>query len=178
MNSVAKMPYAVKFGLALGIIGMILSIISNLSGLTESPKASAISIPIMLAIYFLIFYLAFKAYRTDNKGMSLGDALGLGALISVISGVLSGLFNLVYTKFIDPGMMDRMMEAQYEAMEGYGLSEEQIEQRLEMGQMLASNPVFGVAMAILGALCFGFIISLILGAIMKRDTSPDWLNEH
>ncbi len=173
------MPYAVKYGLVLGMLSVVFSIISNLSGLTETTMGSAISIPVMILMFTVVFYMCYRDFRADNGGMSLGDALGLGAILSMISGVIGGIFNYVYTTFIDPGMMDRIMETQYEMMEGYGMSDEQIEQQLEMAQTFSGNPVFGIAMSIIGSLCIGFVFSLIMGAIMKRDktTPPDWMEE-
>jgi len=177
MDSIGKMPYALKYGLVLGLLGVVFSIISNLSGLTESAMGSMISVPVMVLIYCLTFHLCYKAFRADNGGMSFGEGLGLGALVSLVAGVISGIFNYVYTTFIDPGMMDRIMEAQYEMLEGYGMSEEQIEQQMEFGQMFAGNPIIAILSAIIGSLCIGFVFSLIMSAIMKKKKTPDWLND-
>jgi len=174
MESPGKMPYALKYGLLLGILGVIFSLISNMSGLTESPVGGMVSIPIMLFFYGLCFYLAFKAFRTDNDGMSLGQALGIGMLVTLISSIISSIFTFLYMTFIDPGMMERIQEVQIEALENSGMSDAQIEQQMEMMQMF-SGPVAMVAFGLLGALCFGFFLSLIIGAIMKKEKAPTWL---
>ena len=161
---------ALRYGLITGIITVIYSLILNL---TEQN----ISNPWLGYISFIILVIgivmAHKHYKTENNGfMTYGQGLGIGSLLSLVVGALSGIFTYIYIKFFDSTFIERMQEQQVVEFEKRGMSDEQIEQAIQMSQKFTS-PELIVVYAILGTLLFGFILSLIISAITKH-TRPEF----
>jgi hypothetical protein len=73
-------------------------------------------------------------------------------------------------KFIDPTITDQIMKKAMEEMEKKGIPDEQIDQAMEMTKMFM-NPGAMFVMGLLGTILIGFILSLIIAAILKKDKS-------
>ena len=160
---------AVRYGIITGIVTVIYSLILYMTELNNNKWLSFIS----TAILIVGIVLAHRYFKSLNSGyMSYGQGLGIGSLLSVIVGVFSGIFMYVYLKFIDSTVIERMQEAQYIEMEKRGMSEEQMEQAIQLSQKM-TGPEMMVVWAILGTLFFGFILSLIISAITKH-TRPEF----
>ena len=100
--------------------------------------------------------------------MSYGQGLGIGTLLSLVSAVVSGIFRYVWVKFVDAGYNDRIQEATIKSMEDQGLSEDQIEQALEISSNF-TNPEITLVLGLFFATLIGFVLSLIVSAITKNS---------
>lgn len=161
---------AVRYGLIVGIITIIYSIILYITDLHITSKSLSY---ISFLILIVGIYLAHKYFKKENGGyMSYGQGLGIGTLLSGIVGLLSGIFTFFYIQFIDTGLMERAQEMQIVELEKRGMSEEQIEQALEMAKSL-TNPGMMIVLSIITFLFLGFLFSLIISAITKH-TRPDF----
>jgi hypothetical protein len=154
-----------RYGLIIGFILVLYSLLLYLTELNENTVLSWLG----GIILFAGIVLAYKQFRQENMGfMSYGQGLGIGTVLGAVVGLLSGIFIAVYTKFIDPTIMQKAMDKQVEQMESRGLSDAQIEQSLEYANMF-SGPVAMILMSILVYLIGAFFLSLIIAAIMKRS---------
>lgn len=158
---------ALQYGLILGLISILLAVVVYVMGQTyEQPWwQSVLGIGIM--IVFVVYGI--KAFKSDNGGfLSLGEALKTGLAISLISGIIGILFNLVFMTVIEPDFQANIMEkAQIDMVEqNPNMTDEQIEMAMGFTETFTS-PLIISAMAIIGSLFIGFIISLIAGLIMK-----------
>jgi hypothetical protein len=112
--------------------------------------------------------LAHKAFKEGGDGyLSMGQGLGIGTLISLIGGALSGVFSYIYIKFIDDSMLTKIADMQIEKMEEQGLDDAQIEQAMKITGKLMSAEMMPV-WSIVGMLFFGFILSLIVSLFTKK----------
>ena len=122
-----------------------------------------------MLLYPIIVYLAIKSLRTaQGEHISFGKALGVGTLACAIAGLMSGLFQYVYLNFIDPAAIDEIVNASLEMMESFGTPEDVMEEAAEStrnGYTLVRSTASGLGM---GAF-LGLIVSLIAGAIMKKE---------
>lgn len=156
---------ALRYGLITGFLLIIYSLILYVTGLNENKLVASLGYLILIGGIIV----AYKHFKRENGGfMSYGQGLGIGTLIGVIVGLLAGVFGYIYTKFIDPTVIQRELDKQIEQMENKGLSEEQIEQAMEMGEMF-SGPVAIILMSLLIYALSAFIFSLIIAAIMKNN---------
>ena len=120
---------------------------------------------------FLVIVMVFahKAFKEGGDSfMSYGQGLGIGTLVSLITGLLSSAFMFIYVKFVDDSMIAQIKEQQISGMEEQGLSDAQIESAMEIASRFLTPGV----MAIMGVVFFvfiGFIISLIVSAITKKN---------
>jgi len=156
---------ALTWGLITGFAVIVYTLILYFSDLMLNKPASYVS-------YILIFagiYLGTKAYRDQSLDgfISYGKALGTGVLISLFSAVLTIIFMVILYTVIDTDLVNRIITESQDKMLEKGMPEEQIDKAQEMTKK------FFIPFMILGGLFvsvfFGFIISLITSAIVKKD---------
>lgn len=158
---------ALKWGVIFGIISILYSTAIMVSGQIGN-KALGYPVYIIIAVGI---YLAMNDFKKENQGfMTYGQGLGLGTLMSAIIGLLSGFFSFAYMKFIDTTISDQIMSKAVEEMEKSGATDEQIDQAMEMTKMFMS-PGSMFIFGLLGTVLIGFILSLIIAAILKKDKS-------
>lgn len=164
-ESVSPARVALKWGVIMGVAYMIYSTILYLTG--QFANAALGWLSFLISIVFL--YLAMRDFREQNSGfMSYGEGVSVGTLTSVVAGLISATYGLVYTSFIDPTIPEQMAEKMQEQYEAQGLSDEQIEQTMEMMSWVQS-PGMTFLFGVLGAAFGGLIISLIIAAFMRRN---------
>ena len=159
--------YGVLWGLG-GVVTLIVAYAMNAHVGTNYVKSIVDTLIMIGAIV-----LGLKAFKKDNGGyMSLGEALKTGLGISVIAGLIGAIFFYVFVNFIDPGMIDKMLEVQREQaiLSNPDIDMAALDQGMEMSKNFM-QPWLMSTFAIIGTLFFGFIVSLISGLIMKR-TNP------
>jgi hypothetical protein len=121
--------------------------------------------------------LALKARReefTPEEGFGYGRALGTGTLTALWSSISGAILTVIYAVVINPGMQDIIIESQITKMEEQGVPAANIEQAEGVMTFMTSPAMMGVSNLIMGFV-FGFIVSLIVAALLKRapvDIAP------
>jgi hypothetical protein len=156
---------ALKFGVLASIVIMVYTTIINVSGQSQNKVLSSLSFVFMI----VAIVLAMKEFREKNKGfMTYGEGLGLGTLVSAIMGLLGSAFGMFYIQFIDNTLLTQSMDQVREDMERRGMDDSQIDQAMELSQKFMSPGVVFV-MGVFGYLIMGFIVSLVVAAIIRRE---------
>jgi hypothetical protein len=124
--------------------------------------------------------MACKAVRTDNEGILLfRDALRISFLVFVIASAVLLFFKFVLHNFVDTGLADVQMQIAVESIEKLGrfMGESAMDELLEELEN-PDNYQLTVGKTLLGygfGLIFpGFIISLIVAAVLKRNPPPTY----
>ncbi len=162
-------PSTAKIALKWGIIAaVVLAIVGTIMNMTEAwkiPGASMLTYTILL----IGIIMALKEFKTENQGfMSFGEGVGLGMLLGAVAGLVSSIWSYIYLNFIDVTFLDKLRDFQAEQMEGKGLSDEQIEQAMEMSSKFMSGGMMFL-FGMIGMLFFALIFSLIVSAFMKNN---------
>jgi len=142
------------YGLITGFIIFMLHLTLGIDNLDYSTNEVLGYISIFLSLSFIFFGIKHYRDKVNNGLLSLGKAISIGVLISLLVGVGIAIADFVYTKFIDPEFFNRyedMMKAQGKA-----------EDIMEMTSTTAA-----IFMLVLVTI-IGFIISLISGLILQR----------
>ena len=158
-----------NYGLLLGFSTILINVAVYAMGKTYDPHWSVGVLSLFITVVAII--LGIKKIKELNSGfLSLSEALKTGLGIALISGLIGVVYTLIFTNFIEPEFFSRTLEvSQQKMMEAYpNFSDEQLEASTEMAKKM-SGPFISSAMAIIGSLFVGFIISLIAGAIMKKS---------
>lgn len=156
---------ALKWGGILGIASILFSLVLFLTDNVGNRGLSAISYALIIGGLIL----AMRDYRTRNGGyMSYGEGLSVGTLTAAISGLLSSLFSVFYTTFIDTGIMARAADTMRDQLEERGIPDDQIDQQMELMQMFQSPGILFVV-GVIGSALIGLILSLIIAAFMRRN---------
>ena len=104
------------------------------------------------------------------KGYDLTYPIGKGALLGVFSGIITSIvtfsLQLFWTKVIDTGMNEAIIEATLKSFEDQGLSQEEI----DMAQSFIPDPnsLVGLIITFLLALAMYVVINLISGIISAK----------
>jgi hypothetical protein len=159
------MSTALRYGVIVGLISIIYTMVLEFAGLGLNQWAGSVG--------YLFFIggmvAAHNAYKKENEGyMAYSTGLGIGTLLSLFSGILSTSFSFVYMKFIDTTKITKIMEKSVADMEARGLSDDMIEQSMEM-QASFMTPEMVNIMALVFFVFVGFILSLIVSLITKKN---------
>lgn len=155
---------ALRYGLLTGLVSILFSFLLIVTNQLGNSMLGLVAL--LIAIGGIV--LAQRDFRTRNGGfMSYGEGVGIGALLSLVSGVLSSAFSFVY-RLIDPSVAEQAIEQVRAKMEAAGtMSDEQIDQAIAMSQKFSSGPI-GLLIGIIWAVVVGTILSLIISAILKN----------
>lgn len=156
---------AIKWGLILGIISVVLFLTIYFGGLTGNSWAGWIG-PIFTIV---IMYLAHKEFKEQGDGyMNYGQGLGLGTLVATVSSAISSIFVYIYIKFINTEYTQEIQDIMRSKFEDDGMSDDQIDTAMGFMEKL-SSPEISLIVGILGGIFIGFIIALIVSAITKNN---------
>ncbi len=171
-STVSPWPIAIRYGLIGGLIYAIYTLIGNMTGLTTGAfgaVASTIASILGLAIPIALIVIPVKHHRDKSLGgyITIGRIILIGMVVTVISMLISNVFNYIYMTYIDPGFIDTVLGNMEEMMGDY-ISEEQLEEML-IGMREGFAPATLMKNAIIMTAIFGLVVSGIIGLIMKKD---------
>lgn len=168
-NDVSKKSIAFKYGIVGGLIGIIVFVVQDFTGISSDPSLSWIGTVLSIVISAAIITVGHNEFKKNGDGfMNYGEGLGLGTLISLVSSIISSIFVYIYVSFINPAFLENVRLQQIEAMEKQGMSDAQIEQGMKMAENF-SGPTAMLIFGIIGGVFFGFIISLVVSAFTKKS---------
>lgn len=159
-NPVTTTQVGIRYGLILGATSVIISLVAFIADLRENFAINVLSTVVSIA--FLV--IAMKHFRDQNNGfIKFGQGFGIGMIVSAISSILSGIFLIIYLKFINPSIFEEILDKAREGWEKAGTDDKAI----AMAEKFLT-PEFMFISAVIGGLIFGAILSLIVAAIMQK----------
>lgn len=159
---------ALNYGLLLGGINVVYSIIIWVLGLTLNKPLSYIS---FIFIIGLMFY-GTKEYRDKYLGgyMIYGKAFNSNFLIAFYAGIITTIYTFFLFKYIDPALIETIKQTAIDAamQKDPNLSQEQMEQGMSKVSFFMS-PVFFTISAFFGSTIFSAILALIVAIFHKKE---------
>ena len=124
---------------------------------------------VMLPVIIAIYWFALKAVRDErpHQAISYGQAVGAGALISLISSALSSVYNFIHLSFVNTSFADYQLALIREKWVQAGLSDTQMDQAEKMTRSMMGPIPSSLVMLVMGFV-FGLVFVLILSAFVKR----------
>ena len=164
-ESTSIKPVAYSYGGFLALLSILVLVLIYVFNIEQNNWILGI---VNFVITVTIFVLAIKAYKSRNGGfLSIKEAIKTGVAVGAVAGVIAGLYSYLHYAFIYPEFSEMMYDQATIQMSEQGLSDAQAEQALKITEFTTS-PLFFATMTLVSSLFFGFIISLIAGAIMKQ----------
>ncbi|MEM9990325.1 MAG: DUF4199 domain-containing protein [Bacteroidota bacterium] len=164
----------IQTGLRYGLIGGAALIVYNLlSFLVFIPTGGTlllISGVLSLAIYIGTAALVIKYHRDDElQGyITLGRCVGLGTITIIIATIISSIFAYVYMNYIDPSIVDEMLEVSMSMFESL-LDEDEYKQAIDSAKEQQEGLLGGLVQPIFFSVFTGLVLSTIVGLIMRRN---------
>ncbi|MBI5917625.1 MAG: DUF4199 domain-containing protein [Bacteroidetes bacterium] len=173
-STVSVWPTALRYGIIGGVLIAMAGLIFNLTGLSDPSKqggagntvAAIVNYGLMIGTIILVI----KNHRDADLGgyITFGRSIGVGTATGLILGVVGAIWTYIFFTFIDPGLVDQIREMAYDQAIERGSTPEQMEQAKGFMEFFTSPGFFTLAV-LFGGVIFGVIVSLIAGAIMKKD---------
>lgn len=115
--------------------------------------------------------MGIKSYRDKENGgyISYGGALGYGTLIALFAAIITSFVNYIYLGYVDDGFITHQLMVQEDEMYNSGMPEEQIEMAIDMTKKFMKPGMIAIS-GILMTTFIGFIVSLIAGAFLKKES--------
>ncbi|QMU64717.1 MAG: DUF4199 family protein [Flavobacteriaceae bacterium] len=171
-NQASSKSVILNYGLYYGVISILISLVVYAMGKHLDQGFSGMLIGLVVMIVFIV--LATKKFKKDNNGfMSWGQGVKVGVGTVVIGVIIAVIYQQIFINFIEPDFMNQMAEKTQESLLDAGLTEEQIESRMEM-QKKFQNPLISIPLGIVVGAFAGFIFSAITSAIMKKSEEDQY----
>lgn len=143
-----------SYGLLVGFIIFTLHLFLGVDNLSSSTNEILGYISIFLSLSFIFFGIKHFRDKENDGFISLGKAIQIGILISILVAVGIAIADFIYTKFINPDFF-----INYE--------QQLIDQGKESEIVKMTSTIAAIFMLVLVTI-IGFIISLISGIILQR----------
>ena len=162
----------IRWGLILGLISSVVSLIMYFTGIMESGKSTWIStlasiIPIVVCIYY-----AQVQHRDNELGgyMSLGRAVTVALWVGLIAGLIAVAFILFFFNFVMKDFGDVIINRAVEQAEAQGQDADKVRSSMEMMKWFFTPA--GISMfAFFGTLFYALLGGLIIGLFTKRESN-------
>jgi hypothetical protein len=161
----SKFVSSLLFGLLTGFVLVILSVLLFATN-QYNGGLKYLSYPI-LALGIVLGTLSYRNKSLEGY-ISYGKSMGFGVLISLFAGLVSGIFVMIYFKFINTGIVDDMMQKLGEEWANKGMKEEQIAVAEKYARMMFT-PTAMLIISVISNVFLGTIISLISSIFIKKD---------
>ncbi|MCB0462309.1 MAG: DUF4199 domain-containing protein [Flavobacteriaceae bacterium] len=158
-----------SYGLLTGVVLFLISILVTKS-LDYSLQEILGYVTMVATLSFIFFGIKHYRDKVNNGVVSLGKALAIGLLISVLVGLGVAIADYIYTTTINPDFaqeyLDRTIEIYETQYSGAELETKKAELTQQMEDYGSSG--FMAALMFVTVIVIGFIISLISGLILQR----------
>ena len=162
---------ALKWGIISGLVSILYAILLYVID-AKLLAGTWTSLSLVFIIVFIV--LSVKEFKLTQEGyINLSEALFTGFFTFVIGSLISALFGYVLMNFIDTNLpiiiKDTVIENAVAMMQKFGASEADISNALErLNEQDYSVTLKRVGLNFLGTSAFGFVLSFIVAAIMKK----------
>lgn len=143
-----------SYGLVVGFVIFTLHLVLGIGNLDYKTNEILGYVSIFLSLSFIYFGIKHYRDQVNNGVISLGKAIAIGLLISVLVGIGIGIADYVYTKFIDPDFFHKYEQSL--------IDQGRKDEIIEMTSTTAALFMITLVTVI------GFIISLLSALFLQR----------
>jgi hypothetical protein len=142
------------YGLLTGFVIFSLHLFFGIENLDYSTNEILGYVSIFLSLSFIFFGIKHYRDHVNNGVVSLGKAIAIGVLISLLVGLGIAIADFIYTKFIDPSFFENF--------------EKQLIEQGKADEIIKMTSTTAALFMLVLVAIIGFIISLISGLILQR----------
>jgi hypothetical protein len=159
---------ALMYGALVAAAGIVYSMILYIADLSMNNALQYVTYLFYIGGMILGTLQYRKLYQNDF--MTYSQAVKNSFLIGFFASLMLAVFSFIFFKFIDPGMIDRIIEMTRNKMTEANpqMTEEQIEKALSISGFFTNAYVLPI-MTIITSSIFSIIFALILGIFLKKE---------
>jgi len=156
-------------GVIMGLLGVVFTLVMYFLDLTFSKAPGYI----FLAAQIIILFYMIKSYRnTFRHGyITYGQSVGAGVVIFLYYSVITAIFMYILYKFIDTGLIAKVLAISEEAMVKRGYSQQIIDTGMAFNKKIMTPEIMAL-MGIFSSMLMGTIISLIISILTRKEGNP------
>jgi H+/gluconate symporter-like permease len=130
-----------------------------------------------MILSMITVFFAIKSYRDKFSGgkISFLKAFGVGAYVSIIAGIIFGIYSFILYAYVMPEFIDKYYSYGIDQIKKSDVPQEEKERKLkEIEEYPAwmKSPVFNGFLMCITVFAIGLFITLISAAILKRGSPP------
>lgn len=173
MNNVSPFPTALKYGVILAMISILITVILYVTGMLTNPSVSIFSGLFFMIIFIIVTVLGIRSHKLVQDGqLTFSKGFLVGILTSLIASLIIMVFYYVLYAFIDTDLMEAQLQMTEEMMENMGfMADEEIEMAMEDARLKASP--FRNSLNQVWLVCCGGVVSLISSLALKDNNLED-----
>ena len=142
------------YGLITGFIIFTIHLVVGIDNLDYATNEILGYVSIFLSLSFIFFGIKHYRDHINNGVVSLGRAIVIGVLISLLVGLGIAIADFIYTKYIDPSFFSNY--------------EQQLIEQGKADDIIKMTSTTAALFMLVLVTIIGFIISLISGLILQR----------
>jgi hypothetical protein len=158
--------FAMMHGLYLGLALILNLLIFYISGNPFSDISGLLTYAILVG--GIGYAMRTFAKLNTEEGLPYSRALGLGTLIALFGSSIFAFFTFILYKYIEPGMIDKMLVVMEEKLLAQGYNDDMVEKMLGAQKGFMSPAIMSLAQ-IFSVTLMGFLFSLILAIFFKKE---------
>jgi small-conductance mechanosensitive channel len=157
------------FGLLTGVVIFLASILLG-KGLSYSVQEILGYVSMAACLSFVFFGIKHYRDKVNNGVVSLGKAITIGLLISILVGIGVGIADYIYTTVINPNFASEYLETSLNNLEKTLTPQDFELKKAELTQQMTNygGSGFMAFLMFFTVVIIGFVISLISGLILQR----------
>lgn len=166
----------VKFGLLIGLIGIVLTTVNFMFVLRSSYVAFLACSGVFFVVHlFLYYYTGVRQRKAMGGYISLKEAFSAIFIAILISTIISTIWGLVYAKLIDPESTSIVKEGTLAMLEKANMSTADIDKKAQDFDEIAAKStqpkvlLLSLAQSLVITSIFGFICALIVRREPKTE---------
>ena len=160
-------PIAYTYGFYLALLSIAGIVILYVLNEDQNWIISAVSFLITIVIY----YYGITTYKKQNANLlRIKDGLKVGMGMALVSGIIAAIYAVIHYGIIAPEFIDGIRQKAIDDMlaQNPNMQGEALETGTKMINIFTSK-FFMATMFLVSSLFFGFLISLVISAIIKND---------
>ena len=164
----------IRYGVYAMLAMVLLSAIHIFLVVPNVKSANAEVVGYLTMLLSMIFVFAgIKHYRDkiNNGALSFWQGLKIGVLIVLVPAIAFGLFDLLYTKVINPGWMENYYKEMAEQIKK-STAPDKLDaalKKLESSKEIFSNPFLEFLLMAVTVFIIGFIVTIISSLTLRRS---------
>ncbi len=154
---------ALTYGLITGAVVIVYSLLMYIANLYMNKWVSSISYLFLLG--GMVWGTLEYRKKAGNGFITYGQAFTSSFIIGMIAGVLVTIYSFIFIQYINPGMINEIIEQARVQMQDKNLTEDQIEAALDMTRKFTTPglmTVFGLGAYALVSAILGLIAAIFL----------------